>query len=681
MNFRLPLAAWLLLIASEQSGFGIVTINNDSAALNAPSSGAPWDYVARLDNGFGARASGVYLGNRYILTANHVDNDINVIHLDNTDFTLDGSFTPMAIQGTDMRILRLAQDPGLPLLPLITSSQSAFNQAATMIGWGVGKGTPVANQGWNWADDTTRLERWGTSTTLGTYATDSTSGITYLVTTFDPTKGAATGQLTGGDSGGGLFINYGGVWTLVGVNADVDTGGQALYDHDLTTAGNQPDRSYFASLAQFTSQIQAIVGATPLGGLLQYWDGSGLAANGVINGGTGTWNATLTNWANSTGTINAKWQGGTAIFSGPAGTITLNSAISAQALTFNTSGYTIAGTSILTLAGTAPEIDVTNAGDSAMISAPLAGTKGLKVGGAGTLILTSATNSYTGGTAVSVGTLQIGTATVAGKINAASAVTLGQGGMLSLVNVSSNTFANNVSTGTGGGTLNIASSNTNTLTGALTDNGTNLLGVTQSGSGVTILKNTQNTYSGATTVAAGTLQIGIATAAGAIGGNSSVSLLNSSTLSLVNVSGNTLANNIDHSSSGSGLVNVNASVGVTLSGTISNSGGLLALTKSGTGTLVISNPGNTYSGDTTLNTGTLIVNGNTSDGSGTPLGTGTLIVKGGTLGTTVQTSTAGGTILTNPISLLGNFSISTNSNPTSLGAQNFTLNGNIGLNG
>lgn len=682
MTLRALILPSLFLAALGQSAYCIITINNDSASLSAPSNGAPWDYVARLDDGFGARASGVYLGNRYVITANHVDNDINLVHLDNTDFTLDSSFTPLAIAGTDMRILRLAQDPGLPMLPLITSSENAFNQAATMIGWGVGKGTVVPNQGWNWGDDTTRLERWGTSTTLGSYMTDPNSGFTYLQTTFDITKGAATGQLTGGDSGGGLFVNFGGVWTLAGINADVDTDNQALYDHDLSTAGNQPDHSYFASVTQFTNQIDSIIGAAPIGGLVQYWDGAGPANNGTIEGGPGTWNATGLNWTNSGGTINTKWQSGTAVFGGTSGTVTLTSAISAQGLTFNSTGYTIAGTSTLTLTGSAPEIDVTNAGNSATISAKLAGTAGLKVGGAGTLILTNPANTYTGATQVGVGTLQIGTTVAASKIVATSAVTLSQGGALSLVNVGGGTFANNVTTGAGGGTLTLGSANTTTVSGTLTDNGTDQLSVLQSGTGTSILTNAHNTYSGSTTISGGTLQIGTTTAAGSIGANSAINFSNNGTLLLVNVAGNTLGNNINDLSPGTAVVNVNSTSTLTLSGTISNASGLVSVAKNNTGTLVISNPANTYGGGTTLNSGTLIANGSTADGSGSPLGTGTLTINGGTLGTTVEpTSGSSGTTLANAIALHGNFSVATNVDAANAGAQNLTLNGPIALNG
>lgn len=673
-----PLALFLL----ARSGFAVVTINADSTSVLAPSNGAPWDYVARLDNGFGARASGVYLGNRYVLTANHVDNDINLVHLDNADFTLDSSFTPLAITGTDMRLIRLAQDPGLPAIPVLGSSQasSAFNQPAVMIGYGVGKGTVAPSQGWNWGDDTTRVERWATNNTLGSYFFDQNS-TPYLQTTFDLSVGTTEGQITGGDSGGGLFEKLGGVWTLVGINADVDTSNQALYDQNLTLAGSQPDHSYFASIAQFSQQIAAVVGPPALGGIILYWDGAGPAGDSVIQGGNGTWNATATNWTISSGVNNTTWQGGTAVFGGTAGTVTLSGTISAQGLIFNTTGYVIAGTSALTLAGTAPEIDVTNAGDSATISAPLAGTAGLTVGGAGKLILTNANNTYTGATTINAATLQIGTAAVAGKINAGSAVSVAQGGTLSLVNVNGNTFANNVSAGTGGGTLNVQSTNIVTLSGALTDNGTDQLSVAQSGTGTTILTNAHNTYSGATSVTAGNLQVGTTTAAGSIGANSAIALSNNSTLTLVNVFGGAVPNSVTSSSPNASALNVNSAGTVSLTGQLSGS---LALSQLGTGTLTVSNTSNSYTGGTTLSAGKLMVNGSPVDGTGTPLGTGTLTIKGGTLGTSIEPTssfTGSGTTLTNQISLLGNFSMATNVDSANTGKQNFTLNGNILLNG
>lgn len=268
------------LIALARPALGLIVINADESANRvAPTNGAPWPYVARLDDHFGARASGVYLGNRYVLTANHVDNDMNNVFLNGVNYAVDTTFTPVAIPNADLRILRIVSDPGLPAIHLAGTTDNTFNQPATMIGWGVGKGTAIPNQGWNWNDDSTRFERWGTSTTLNGYKTDPVSGVTFLQTTFDITFGPQTGQLTGGDSGGGLFEMLNGTWTLVGINSDVDTDNEALYDEDPSTPGNQPDHSYFQSVAQYSNQIAAIVGPTVQVPVLPRW---GYAVLGVL---------------------------------------------------------------------------------------------------------------------------------------------------------------------------------------------------------------------------------------------------------------------------------------------------------------------------------------------------------------------------------------------------------------
>jgi hypothetical protein len=213
-----------------------------------------------MENKFGARASGVYIGNRYVLTANHIDADINVVHLNGTNYAKDESFQPVVLQGTDLRVMRIMKDPGLPPLPLIGAAESEFNKPCTMIGYGVGKGTEVPNQGWNWGEDPTRLKRWATNTTLARYKTDPQSHVTYIQTAFDMAAGPQTGQITGGDSGCGLFENLGGVWKLVGIGADVDVDNKALYDKDPAAPGNQPDHSYFVSVRQFAAQINRIRG-------------------------------------------------------------------------------------------------------------------------------------------------------------------------------------------------------------------------------------------------------------------------------------------------------------------------------------------------------------------------------------------------------------------------------------
>ncbi|HEX9048852.1 MAG TPA: autotransporter-associated beta strand repeat-containing protein, partial [Verrucomicrobiae bacterium] len=111
---------------------------------------------------------------------------------------------------------------------------------------------------------------------------------------------------------------------------------------------------------------------------------------------------------------------------------------------------------------------------SSMISG---GTSALTIGGTGSTILTSTNNSYSGGTVVSSGTLQLGdgvanNGTVSGNINNNSA--------LVFANPAALTFGGELS---GLGTVN------------------------KSGNGTLTLNNTANTFSGATTISQGTLAV------------------------------------------------------------------------------------------------------------------------------------------------------------------------------
>lgn len=138
--------------------------------------------------------------------------------------------------------------------------------------------------------------------------------------------------------------------------------------------------------------------------------------------------------------------------------------------------------------------------------------------GTGTTILTNAANNILGGTNVSAGRLTIGTAVEPSRLDdGTSAVNVGKGGMLTLVNLVGNTLSNNISNDLeDGGSIVVASANNNTLLGTLS-NFTAApspasvkfysLSLTQNGPGNTTLLG-NNTFTGDTIVNAGTLQIG-----------------------------------------------------------------------------------------------------------------------------------------------------------------------------
>jgi autotransporter-associated beta strand protein len=182
-------------------------------------------------------------------------------------------------------------------------------------------------------------------------------------------------------------------------------------------------------------------------------------------------------------------------------------------------------------------------------------------------------------------------------------------------------------------------------------------GLTKSGTGTLVLTG-ESTYSGDTTVSAGTLVLSNAlslqnstlncTASGAAGFGAGTAaftlggLAGSQDLALTNMSGTAISLTVGNNNNNS-----------TYGGILSEGGSLI---KIGTGTLTITNTGNSYSGGTVVNAGTL-----STDGKNNPLGTGTVTLNDGT-----YLSLAAGAISNAVVIPAG---------------QNAAINGNADLNG
>ncbi|SNT18069.1 MULTISPECIES: autotransporter-associated beta strand repeat-containing protein, partial [unclassified Azospirillum] len=265
------------------------------------------------------------------------------------------------------------------------------------------------------------------------------------------------------------------------------------------------------------------------------------------------------------------------------------------------SGLTIDGSTI-TLAGT---LTVTNStSDTATISSVIIGSGNLTKAGAGTLTL-SATNSYSGTTSVTGGTLSVSSD---GNLGAGG-LTLGTGATLSITGTS--TIDNAIALS---GAATISNSAAVTLSGALSGGAQTL---TKSGSGTLTLSNTSNRtgLTGGATVLGGALAVsaGNALMAGTItldGGG------------LTTLTTATISNDIALESNGGTLTNTTGGTG-TFSGIISGSG---ALKVTGASTLALSG-NNTFTGGTTLD----ITNGWVAVGSNTAFGTGSVTVTNGAL--------------------------------------------------
>ena len=243
-------------------GTGPTDVNN-ALNITAPASGAPWAYVFQFGTN---NASGIYLGNGYILTANHVLPVPAGFFINGLSYDRDTTFAPLQVtEGTDvvdMKLVKILPNvttltlPPLSTLPLNFSPTADLNLNCTLIGWGVGKGAIVTNQGWDWGDDSTRAQRWGTNKTLSPAVSAVYSGYSYeaLETSFNRSLGSNTAEITIGDSGSGLFQQFGGVWKLSGLTTTVlqYQASAALYDGQFPLPlGDQPDAANFVRLEKY----------------------------------------------------------------------------------------------------------------------------------------------------------------------------------------------------------------------------------------------------------------------------------------------------------------------------------------------------------------------------------------------------------------------------------------------
>jgi autotransporter-associated beta strand protein len=333
-------------------------------------------------------------------------------------------------------------------------------------------------------------------------------------------------------------------------------------------------------------------------------DGGGGVYN--VNGGTLTFSAiNLASHASSPGKIVLAGDATFAPYGGAGTAVIQSTGALAQA------GFVDLGSAnrTLTISNGSAAVDVS-------INARVIGSGGLIKAGAGTLQLAGA-NTYTGGTTVSAGTLTASGASALGATTGALTVSnpnLGAGsnvvlnlsttaattkGSLSGTIAVPSSGANTAAINNGGQLFTINQTVPGTFPGVIAGNGGFALGALSTN---TLTLSGANTYTGGTTVNAGTLAYGASNVladAGAVnvaGGTLNVATFND-TVGAVTLTSGTITGSTGTLSGSSYAVQ---------SGTISAKlGGTAALTKSTAGSVTLSGA-NSFSGGTAVNAGTLV---------------------------------------------------------------------------
>jgi autotransporter-associated beta strand protein len=419
----------------------------------------------------------------------------------------------------------------------------------------------------------------------------------------------------------GATLQLNGSETIGALSGGGSTGGNVnLQSFTLTTGGANSDTTFGGAISGTGSLVKTGTGRLTLTGTNTYSGTTTISAGTLSVGsmssgfGTGASAIALSGGALSYTGNNASFTRGLTV-SASGGQIETTTA--GQTLTLSGGNVAITGTGSFTVGGV---------GNTA-ISTNITGTGGgiLTKTGTGTLTL-SGSNTYSGATNIQNGTLALG---VNNGVNQSVAVTLGDAtantnGVLRL-NGFSQTVSSLGTTGSGTGnrvtggsstlsTLTFNAATSSSFTGILGGSGTdeNNLALTKIGNNTLTLSG-NNTYSGDTTVSAGTLKIASVLAIPSGTGKGNLSLTGSLDLNGNSITLNGLTGGGGINSSVAGTMNL--SVGgnnqtSSYSGVISNgTATALGLIKIGSGALTISGA-STFTGGTTIRNGSLILSGN-----------------------------------------------------------------------
>lgn len=225
----LPIAILVLAVAPAEAVLFYSTADPEHNKNTAPGgglAGSGWQY-----QGYFGSHLGTAISPKHFITAAHVGVSATFVSKSffnggpsDVTYTVDATFNGgtgyKTIPGTDLRVFQI-EETFPSYAPLYTNTDEV-GKGLVVVGRGTTRGVEVEvggePKGWKWGAFTYEA-RWGTNTVSA--AVGSSLG-DMLVADFDAAVGGDEAHLSGGDSGGAVFINDGGIWKLAGINYSVD---------------------------------------------------------------------------------------------------------------------------------------------------------------------------------------------------------------------------------------------------------------------------------------------------------------------------------------------------------------------------------------------------------------------------------------------------------------------------
>ncbi len=217
MTVRL-LACSFLIFCSAVNLNAVILFRTGDPAENTTAPGGPladsgWQYEGQF---------GLYLGTpiapHFFLTAAHLGTASSAFTFQGVNYSLTRQF---ADPKSDLSIWEVAET--FPSFAPLYAKDDEIGRQLVAIGRGTQRGTAIfidGNlRGWNWGGGD-GVQRWGENIVSGIVSFGFDDDTLYA--TFDASGLPNESHLSVGDSGGGLFLDDGGVWKLAGIHYDVD---------------------------------------------------------------------------------------------------------------------------------------------------------------------------------------------------------------------------------------------------------------------------------------------------------------------------------------------------------------------------------------------------------------------------------------------------------------------------